>query len=249
VWIDVRLVSRLMGLDVIGAGFGRTGTLSLKTALERLGFERCYHMYEVLGNLPSTAWWIAADRGEPVDWEVVFDGYRATVDWPGCAFWRELVEAYPDAPVVLSVRPPERWFASFHETIYQVMLRERPPPSELPPELAQLLEFADRTVRLRSFGEGLADMTRDQIIGAYEAHNAAVVAGVPAERLLVFDVAEGWEPLCRFLEVEVPGEPFPNVNDRDQFKALFGLGDDLREPPTEATMAELEARFRDAASG
>jgi hypothetical protein len=232
-----------MSLEVIGAGFGRTGTLSLKTALEHLGYERCYHMYEVLANLHHAPVWTAADGGEPVDWDLLFEGYRATVDWPACVFWRELMDAFPDAKVLLSVRPPERWYESFRSTIYELMTRELPPGVELPPEFAGLTEMADRVVRDRSFGPRFAEMTRDELIGAYEAHNQSVRDGVPADRLLEFDVAQGWEPLCGFLGRDVPAEPFPNVNDKAQFRMLFGLD---QETPAEASADDLQARFRDA---
>jgi hypothetical protein len=147
---------------------------------------------------------------------------------------------------VLSVRPPDRWFASFHETIYQVLLREQPAGVDVPAPFATLIEFADRVVRLRSFGPRLAEMTRAEMIATYEAHNAEVRAGVPADRLLVFDVAQGWEPLCRFLDVDMPAHPFPNMNDREQFHTLFGLGDALLEPPT---LDEFQDRFRGATDG
>src|ERR1700761_2008202 len=109
-----------MPLDVIGAGLGRTGTLSLKEALETLGFAKCYHMIEALPHADHIRLWDAASRGEPVDWERLFDGYRATVDWPGCSFYREFMERYPDAKVILSVRDADRWYDSARATIYYV---------------------------------------------------------------------------------------------------------------------------------
>jgi len=208
---------------VIGAGFGRTGTLSTKTALERLGFDRCYHMMEVFAHVEHAPVWSAAARGEAVDFDALFDGYRATVDWPACAFWQELMAAYPEAKVLLSVRPAEVWFASFRDTIFEVMTRPQPEDVELPPGFAALGEMASLVVRDRSFGPDLATMSDAEIIAAYERHNAAVRAAVPADRLLEFDVVQGWEPLCAFLGVDVPDEPFPNVNDRAEFRRMFGL--------------------------
>jgi hypothetical protein len=236
-----------MGLQVIGAGFGRTGTLSLKAALERLLGGPCYHMYEVLSHLEHASAWTAADAGEPVDLAAVMEGYEATVDWPACVFWRELMTVFPDAKVLLSVRPPDRWFASFDETIRQVLLREPPPGIELPEIFQQLTTMADNVVNLRSFGPGFESMGRDEIIAAYERHNAEVRAGVPADRFLEFDVAEGWDPLCTFLGVTVPDEPFPNMNDRAQFRALFGLDDG--PGVLDAGADEVEARFRAASDG
>ncbi len=235
-----------MALRLIGAGFGRTGTLSLKTALEQLLGGPCYHMYEVLSHLDHAKVWTAADAGESHDLAAVMAGYEATVDWPACAFWRELMEVFPEAKVLLSVRPPERWFASFDETIRQVLLRPAPEGIELPEVFHDLMTMATNVVSLRSFGPGFESMGRDEILAAYERHNAEVRAGVPTDRLLEFDVAEGWEPLCAFLDVPVPDEPFPNMNDRAQFRALFGLDE---EPATRDALdqAEVEARFRDAA--
>ena len=207
-------------LEVIGAGFGRTGTLSLKTALERLGFAPCYHMFEVFAEPSRAGTWLAAAEGASVDFEAALRGYRATVDWPACVFWRELMRAFPDAKVLLSVRPPERWYASFRETIYEVLGRPLPEPAP-PPEMQTVRRMGERVVIDRSFAGRLG--SRDEIIAAYERHNAEVRAGVPARRLLEFDVAEGWGPLCAFLGVDVPGEPFPNLNDRAFFRSMFGL--------------------------
>lgn len=212
-----------MTLEVIGAGFGRTGTLSLKTALEQLGFTGCYHMYEVMAHLEHAPVWTAASRGEDVDFDTLLIGYRATVDWPACVFWRELMAVFPDAKVLLSVRPPERWFSSFRNTIYEVMSRPRPEGVELPPEFEGLMTMADEVVRDRSFGPRFTDLDDAAIIAAYEAHNQEVRDGVPADRLLEFDVAQGWAPLCAFLGVAVPDDPFPNVNDTATFRQMFGL--------------------------
>lgn len=234
-----------MTLDVIGAGFGRTGTASLKAALERLGFDRCYHMYEVYAHPEHAAVWLRANAGEAVDWDVLFDGYRSTVDWPACTFWRELLAAAPNAKVVLSVRPSDRWYESFHETIYQVLIR--PTPDDLEDWLATLLRLGAEVVRERTFGAHFEELTRDDIIAVYEAHNAAVNADVPSERLLVFDVAEGWAPLCAFFGLPVPDEPFPNVNDRDQFRDLHGLGPVSRPPPTEGELADRVRAVTDGA--
>jgi hypothetical protein len=207
------------GIEIIGAGFGRTGTLSLKTALERLGFAPCYHMSEVFAQPTHAETWQRAAEDAATDFDAVLAGYRATVDWPACAFWRELADAYPNAKVLLSVRPPDRWYASFRETIYQVLQRPLAEEEGLPGAMA--LGMARQVVTGRSFGGHLGD--RDALVEAYERHNAAVRAGIAPERLLEFDVAQGWEPLCAFLGVEIPEEPFPNVNDRGAFRAFFGL--------------------------
>lgn len=234
-----------MGLQVIGAGFGRTGTLSLKAALEQLGFGPCYHMYELLGQLEHAPSWLAANAGNAEALRTPLADYQATVDWPGCMFWRELLDVYPDAKVVLSVRPPDRWYDSFRETVGAVISQER--PADLPDAFAPMFDVSDQIVRDRSFGADFDVTDASRVIAAYEAHTGAVRAGVPAERLLEFDVAHGWEPLCAFLGVPVPDAPFPNVNDREQFRALFGLDQPVDDELTEAAVAETQERFRDAA--
>ncbi len=206
-----------MALQVIGAGFGRTGTLSLKTALERLGFAPCHHMIEVWAHPETADLWERAGSGEPVDWSEIYGDYVATVDWPGCAFWRELMVAFPDAKVVLGVREPKKWWESFSSTILQQMAL---PPSD-DPGVRSIQRVGMSVVAPRSFAG--FDLKEAGFTAAFEAHNDAVVAGVPAERLLVYRVAEGWGPLCDFLGVPVPDEEFPNVNDRELFRAVFGL--------------------------
>jgi hypothetical protein len=231
-------------VQVIGAGFGRTGTLSLKAALEQLGFGPCYHMYELLGHLDHAASWSAAHHGDAAALTTPLAEYRATVDWPGCVFWRELCDLYPDARVVLSVRPPARWYDSFRETVGALIARPLPP--EMAAALPDMVVVQEGIVRDRSFGPSFDVDDAEAVLAAYEAHNASVRDGVPPERLLEFDVAEGWTPLCEFLRVAVPDQPFPNVNDREQFKLLFGLGeepDDL----TESLIDDTQERFRAAA--
>jgi len=205
-----------MPLDLIGAGFGRTGTLSLKAALEKIGLGPCHHMMEVVRNPGSERGWYDASTGVPTDWEVLLAGYRSVVDWPGCHFWRELCAAYPRARVLLSVRDPERWYESASETIYQgVQLGRR---SENPVARA-IFEMADKVVFQDTFRNRFED--RAFAISVFEAHNEAVKREIPAERLLVYEVAAGWGPLCAFLGRPVPDEPFPHVNSRDEFKGML----------------------------
>ncbi len=166
------------GIEIIGAGFGRTGTLSLKTALERLGFAPCYHMMEVFAQPAHAETWRRAADDAATDFEAVFAGYRATVDWPACAFWRELADAYPSAKVLLSVRPPDRWHASFRETIYEAL--QRPLAEEEGSPEAMVFGMARQVVIGRSFGGHLGD--RDALVAAYDRHNAAVRAGIAPDR-------------------------------------------------------------------
>jgi len=207
------------GLTLIGAGFGRTGTLSLKLALEQLGLGRCYHMMEVMGNPGHAAQWHAAAKGEHVDWDALLDGYAAAVDWPACSFWRELTKQYPHAKVLLSLRDPERWYESVSNTIYHAMTREM--PAGLPDDLYTQLEMSRDLILQRTFDGRFED--RDHAIAVYNRHNEAVKAEVPADRLLVFEAAQGWEPLCTFLDRPVPDSEFPRVNSSDEFRARMGL--------------------------
>lgn len=199
-----------MSLSVVGAGLGRTGTASLKVALEQLLGGRCYHMSECFGNPANPPLWLAASQGKP-DWAKIFDGYVATVDYPGAAFWRELAAAYPQAKVLLTVRDPNKWFESTRETIFSEELRgltEQTPAAEFFREVV----FKDF---VGHFGDR-AFMTR-----YFERHTEEVKRGVPKGRLLVYEVGEGWEPLCQFLGVPVPSTPFPHVNVRDDFKMMM----------------------------
>jgi hypothetical protein len=202
-----------MALQVIGAGLGRTGTLTLKTALEMLGFGPCHHMIEVFGNSATQVpFWNRAALGEAVDWDELYGSYRATVDWPGCHFYAQLAERYPDAKVILSKRDPERWYESISETILTSMttmgLGAAPVPEDHP------MRFGGIIIPQKTFG---FDFSRDNVIAAFERHNAEVVNTIAPERLLVFEAAQGWEPLCAFLGVPVPDEPFPRTNSREEF--------------------------------
>jgi hypothetical protein len=216
-----------MTLEVIGAGFGRTGTMSLKVALEELGFGPCYHMIEVFENPEHVKLWEAAAKGEPVDWEELFRDYRATVDWPGAAFYEELMERYPDAKVILTVRDPDRWYESVLNTIYGRRRTDSSSPmSSLMELLVPRMRHMKRAAHMISnltwegvFGGKFED--RQYAIGVFNRLNEDVKERVPAERLLVYDVKEGWEPLCEFLGVEVPeGKPFPHLNDTEAFRAM-----------------------------
>jgi hypothetical protein len=144
-------------LKVTGAGLGRTGTLSLKVALERLGLDKCYHMSEVIAHPQHVPVWEAAGRGEPVDWEALFRGYQATVDWPGCHFYRDFLASYPDAKVILTVRDPERWYDSARQTIYAV--RTAFPGWLIPfvPRMRRLLAMTDRLIWDGVFGGRFED--------------------------------------------------------------------------------------------
>lgn len=207
-----------MALEVIGSGFGRTGTRSLKDALEVLGYGPCHHMEEVFANPGQVDHWRAIARGEPVDLAEVFDGYRAQIDWPGAHVWRTASEVFPEARVIHSTRPPDRWWASFSRTIGKLLEHYRGIP--LPPHIAAMMEAAEEFVGQQTFGGNWTD--RDAAIAAFERREAEVRSAIPADRLLAFDVAEGWEPLCAFLGQPVPDQPFPRLNQSEDFWAKLG---------------------------
>jgi hypothetical protein len=197
---------------VIGAGFGRTGTLSMKGALEHLGLGPCYHMLEVM-NRPENAdaWYNAAQSGK-ADWDQILSGYHSTVDWPACHYWQHLAAHFPDAKVILTVRNEEAWWQSMSKTI----LRNFQDGDEVvdPARISMRRMTRDLIVE-RVFGGILDD--RDHVLTAYRRNIEAVRAGLPKERLLVFDVAEGWAPLCAFLDLPVPAAPFPRTNTTQDF--------------------------------
>jgi hypothetical protein len=212
-----------MALEVIGAGFGRTGTMSLKVALETLGFGPCYHMTEVFTHPEHVELWRAAAQGKPLAWEQIFDGYRATVDWPGCAFWAELLQSYPDAKVILTVRDPNEWYESAYNTIYRISGAASSPVFYLASLLvpaAKRMKHAQRMIIEVVWQRDLDGRFEDRryAIETFERHNEEVKQHVPAENLLVYEVREGWGPLCEFLGVEMPDEPFPHLNDSEVFK-------------------------------
>lgn len=209
-----------MALEIIGTGFGRTGTLSLKTALEQLGLGRCYHMIEVAQNPGHSALWSAAHDGARVDWTALFANYRATVDWPSTAFWRQLVDHFPNAQVIHSERPAAAWYQSVRNTIYQVM--KRPTPPGAPAAMHEQLEMARKLILRGEFDDRFEDEAH--AIAVYEAHNARVKSEIPSERMLVYEPGQGWEPLCKFLGVAIPAMPYPRVNTTEDFIARIRPG-------------------------
>ena len=207
-----------MPLKVIGAGLGRTGTLSLKQALEELGFDPCYHMVEVFKHPEHVAVWDLASKGEKVDWEKLFEGYRSAVDWPSCEYFEQQMRIWPDAKVILSVRDPERWYQSALQTIFTVNNVFSGRLAVFAPKMKPLMAMINRTIWEGKFQGRFEE--KDFAIGVFNAHNERVKEVVPVEKLLVFDVKEGWEPLCAFLGVPVPeGKPFPHVNDSREFRS------------------------------
>jgi hypothetical protein len=200
-----------MSLKVIGAGLGRTGTLTLKAALEQLGFGPCHHMVEVFAHMEQADFWRRAAEGEAVDWEEIYGGYSSTVDWPSCHFWRQLSVRYPEAKLLLTVRDPERWWESMSETILKVMQAGMADPD---PGRRAAMRFAELIIYQQTF---VGDFSRENVVGAFDRHNAAVRAAFPPERLLIYEVSQGWAPLCDFLGVPAPETSFPRTNSREEF--------------------------------
>jgi hypothetical protein len=202
-----------MPLAVVGAGVGRTGTHSLKLALEQLLGGPCHHMLEILGNPEQAPAWIDAIEGRPVDWSKMLEGYRAIVDWPGGAFWRELLDANPDALVLLSVRDAEKWYQSASNTIFLTF-------DHLPPEMAPWMNSVRKLLHDR-FSDEFDDPKA--MIDAFERHNEAVRREVPASQLLEWQPSDGWAPICARLDLPVPAEPFPVTNTTDEFRTMIGM--------------------------
>jgi len=222
-----------MALQVIGAGLARTGTMSMKAALTQLGFGRCYHMIDLLGNPQDVPYWEAASRGEAVDWESLFHDCKSTIDYPGCRYYKQYMELYPEAKVVLTVRNPETWYESTRDTVYSVQSRvfdedgnPRPGGSPFPGDPALQLRVMQllRNDMWQGDYQGRFE-DRDFVLDFWHDWVADVKASVPADRLLVFQVTEGWGPLCEFLDVPIPDTPFPRLNDRQAFQERLNTGD------------------------
>lgn len=228
-----------MGLRVIGAGYGRTGTASLKLALERLGFGPCHHMSEVLPSPERIDLWRRIGEGEPL-WDQAFDGYRSTVDWPACTHWRALTAHYPEAKVILSRRDAGRWFESVNETILEPAVSQAMATTPIGPML--------RGNIWRLFDGKMDD--RSHMMACFERHCAEVILSVPKERLLVFEAREGWGPLCRFLGVEAPDEPYPHVNTKEETARIMGqLRDQIGGGATRAKEGFADEIYRPNGSG
>jgi hypothetical protein len=199
-----------MALRVIGAGFGRTGTNSLKVALEKLLGAPCYHMIEVFMHPEHVRPWHDAALDKPVDWDKLFEGYVAAVDWPASAYWPELMKKYPDALVLLSVRDPESWWKSASDTIFKGIGGANP---MLTPEWLAMIHAMFARYRSGDIPD------HDTMIAALKENTARAMREVPAERLLVWRASDGWAPICKALKLPVPDEPFPRTNTSEEWRA------------------------------
>jgi len=205
-------------MNVIGVGVGRTGTYSLRLALNQLGLGPCHHMEDVLQNMPrQVPLWVAAVGGSP-DWGAIYSGFGSAVDWPTAGFYRELAAAFPTARFVLTHRSPESWADSFSATIYTLLGKR----DQAPLDMRDWLDMASSVIAKNGFRAGL---DRGGLMAAFTAHNEAVRRTIPAGQLLEFEVKDGWGPLCEFLGVPVPAGPFPRSNNREEFWELVNGND------------------------
>ena len=199
-----------MALKVIGTGWGRTGTDSMREALTILGFGPCHHMFEINASPELRAAWRALAKGTKPDWDMLFAGYHACVDWPSVAYWRELIALYPEARVILTARPADSWWTSYAQTILP-SITSNPDPDSLVHTLIEAQTL-----------QGRPD-DRAHVIALYDAHVAEVIAEVPPHRLLVHNLGDGWAPLCAHLGVPVPDIPYPNRNQAEALQTQMGF--------------------------
>ena len=225
-----------MALTVIGAGFPRTGTASLKAALEELGLGRCYHMSEVFDKPDHWTCWSDAADGKPVDWDFVFEGYGATTDAPACLFYKSIAEHYPDAKVLLSVRDADRWFESTQTTILSPLIAQR--FANLPPAMVTMLH------KIGWHPDDPETHDRDYMVGRMTAHNEEVKRTIAPDRLLIFNPADGWAPLCAFLDLPVPDTPFPHVNSSEEFRERISAMSSLEGEEVRKALDEMAAKSR-----
>jgi hypothetical protein len=207
-------------LKLINAGLGRTGTTSLKVALERLGFGPCYHMFDIVSSEERLGQWerIVCDGQRP-DWEAVFDGYTSAVDGPCAIYYRQIMEAFPGAKIILTVRDAERWYQSTYDTLYQFALKNQENPPEIHSRQSRLYRMTNTMTWNGLFGGRFPD--KDYAIEVFRSRNQEVIRSIDPGSLLVYDVKQGWEPLCAFLGADVPTEEFPHVNDTESMRNLL----------------------------
>ena len=217
-----------MPIKIIGAGLPRTGTNTLKASLEKLGYVKTYHMKDLLSNPTMLHHWLTLEKTSNTNWDELYNGYEATVDFPAYPWYKEHMKQYPDAKVILTVRPFEDWYASIKSTIWQagpqtlkqklLMLLKLMMNPKLK-RVAMCVKFAKRMIFKQHFENRLQDKAFAEQV--FNKHIEQVKAFVPPEKLLVYDVSQGWEPLCKFVGVPVPNEPLPHLNKKENFKEML----------------------------
>ena len=205
-----------MTLSIVGAGFGRTGTTSQKAALNQLGLGPCYHFDEILENPGHDQLWLDVVGGKQVDWRALFKDYQSTVDWPGCYYWKELAAEFPDAKVLLSMRDFDSWYDSAAKTLYRTMTTDF---SKAPQGQYNVLKMSCDMILEDTFHGRFEDKAYANEI--YEQHYADVIKGIDPERLLTYQISEGWAPLCEFFGKPVPDAPFPYENSLSEYLATW----------------------------
>ncbi|MBP9192146.1 MAG: sulfotransferase family protein [Ignavibacteria bacterium] len=212
-----------MALKIIGSGLGRTGTYSLKLALEILGFGKCYHMTELFQNPSGVKYFTDAENDMIVEWDKLFHGFNSAVDYPVARYFKKIFSYYSHAKVIHTVRDPEDWYKSATATIFPagnpfswkiLKLAVHLPFSVQAIKRIPVLMYSRKLSHLE-FGNDLKD--KEKVISEFNFHTEDVIRTIPKEKLLVFDVRSGWLPLCGFLGVPVPDVPFPVSNSREEF--------------------------------
>lgn len=218
-----------MSIQVIGAGMARTGTMSLKFALEELGYNKCHHMMEVMKDSANLVYWNEMHNKRTTDFEAMLKGYQAIVDFPGSLYYKELIQQYPDAKVILSVRDAEKWYLSCRNTIYQVPKGFEKFTLQIKglfnPRIKNVLDvydFATRAIWQNLFKNNFDD--KDFAIKIYNDWTDEVKKTVPQQNLLIFEAKDGWEPLCKFLNKPIPTTAYPKLNDTAQFQQKIMIG-------------------------
>lgn len=211
-----------MALKIIGTGFGRTGTMSLKMALEQIGFGKCYHMYELIQQPDDIIYFEKAQKGEQVNWDTLFEGYQSAVDMPIILFYKELINKYPDAKIIHTTRDPESWYTSFKSTILWavkpsagriIKMLISLPFSKNKRKFFRVIRFNGEMIT-KLFGK---DISKENVIKIYNDYNTEALNFLPKDRLLIYDIKTGWEPLCNFLNMAIPSTEFPKVNTTNEF--------------------------------
>lgn len=210
-------------MKIIGAGYGRTGTKSLQIALEKLGYGKCYHMEALLRHPADVVHWKNANEEKNVNWEALFKNYQSIVDFPGAIYYKQLADYYPTSKVILTVRNPEKWYDSVYETIFsfdpgpalKLKMLLTMPFSPISRNLFQVIRLNDQSIWKKHFEGNFKN--KGYTIQKFNDHIEEVKRAIPKDRLLVFEVKDGWQPLCNFLNKEVPNEDFPKSNAKEGF--------------------------------